>query len=179
MIRSYIRNNAVAIIALVVAVVSLGYTAYQVHILIKHNHVSVEPRITAYQMLSPSDDKVGVYAVNNGLGPAFFEHFSVYIDGVDIKGKQFINVKSKLYAALELIGLKPDCFIVAEPNKNHSIAMHEEVALIKFKVSNEGCDRELKLFMEQHHRLDFQMDFESIYHDKFSYTYQNNTQIER
>ncbi|WP_145569248.1 hypothetical protein [Yersinia mollaretii] len=179
MIRSYMRNNAVAIIALIVAVVSLGYTAYQVHILIKHNHVSVEPRITAYQMLSPSDDKVGVYVVNNGLGPAFFEHLSVYIDGVDIKGKEILSTKSKFYPAIELMGLKPDCFIFTEPDRNHSIAINEEVALIKIKASNGMCDKELKLFMEQHHRLDFQMDFKSIYHDKFSYTYQNNTQVER
>ncbi|MDW9217329.1 hypothetical protein SE951_14675 [Escherichia coli] len=78
--REY-RDTILASVGIIVAVFSLYFTQEQSKEQIKHNHISVEPRINAYVSNDGRINKSGLYIINNGMGTAFVSNITVMVDG--------------------------------------------------------------------------------------------------
>ncbi|ELV2175703.1 TPA: hypothetical protein ACQ726_002565, partial [Escherichia coli] len=81
--REY-RDTILASVGIIVAVFSLYFTQEQSKEQIKHNHISVEPRINAYVSNDGRINKSGLYIINNGMGTAFVSNITVMVDGKKI-----------------------------------------------------------------------------------------------
>ncbi|MEB2654691.1 hypothetical protein SOP89_25285 [Pseudomonas siliginis] len=99
-------STSVDKLALAVALLGLGATFWQAQAQIKHNHVSVEPRITSYFSNDGNKDQWGIYAFNNGMGNAFVESVKVYVDGQPVPDHQY----GQFFSAVTALGLDPLCF---------------------------------------------------------------------
>ncbi len=67
--------------ALVVAIIALGFSIWQGREQVRHNHISVEPRLTSYFSIDGKQKLWGVYVINNGMGTGFVEELNVFVDG--------------------------------------------------------------------------------------------------
>jgi hypothetical protein len=106
-IESLGANNVIAGMAMLVALVTGIFTAYQAFLTRKHNRLSVKPHVTTWI----SEDIVEGYyvlrceAINNGIGPAIIRDYSVFYEGQKIGSS---NDRKSLENAIEQkIDLQP------------------------------------------------------------------------
>ena len=175
---NFLKNFKVDISTLIIAIIALGFTIWQGREQIKHNHISVEPRFTSYFSNNSKEKKWGVYILNNGLGTGFVKELTVLVDGIEVPDHEW----GKFYSAISALKLNPLCFLLGGPRKNDSFAVGEEIFLIEAQPENtalvpKSCatDR-LLLMVYQKERLNYKLEIESIYGDRFDYIYSNNTQ---
>lgn len=99
-IASYGAENIIAAMAMLVALFTGIFTAYQAFLTRKHNRLSVKPDVTTW---INEDNADGYYIVrcdvkNNGIGPAIIRDYSVFYEGQKIGSNE--NRKA-LEAAIE------------------------------------------------------------------------------
>ena len=64
-----------------IALCALGLSIWQAQATLRHNHVSVEPRLSIYFSNDAKKGKFGLYVTNNGLGPAYIDQFRLLVNG--------------------------------------------------------------------------------------------------
>ncbi|NDL65766.1 hypothetical protein GRH90_23820 [Enterobacteriales bacterium SAP-6] len=169
------RDSVLAFVGILIASISLGFAIWQGKEQIKHNHVSVEPRINAYFSIDGRKDKWGIYAINNGMGAAFVTTITVTVDGKPVNA-----VENNIFVgAIQALGLRVGCFIIGGPRPNDSFKVGEEIFLIEARGGDRSCAGDLlrlKWASLSPYRLDFVLETESIYGDKFRYIYSQNRQ---
>jgi hypothetical protein len=79
----FITGVSSGIIALCALILSL-YQGYQTR---KHNRLSFKPHLTTWTNTNPEMGFYSVELINNGLGPALIEEFTVRVDGKVIDGR--------------------------------------------------------------------------------------------
>lgn len=161
-----------------IAVIALLFSIWQGREQIKHNHISVEPRINSYFSNCSDDCKNsdwGIYLINNGMGTAFVNDLEVFIDGRPMPNHEY----GKFYEAIIALKLNPLCFLVGNPRPNDSFQVGSEKFLIKFREDSPSvCLVQKVLFRKyQKDRLNYRLTIESIYDDKFVYNYSENKQV--
>ncbi len=69
--------------SVVIALCALIFTAWQFYLQRTHNRISVRPHLSMFTTTERHNNeaKLQVLLVNNGLGPAFINHFKVYHNG--------------------------------------------------------------------------------------------------
>ena len=106
-IASYGADNIIAAMAMLVALFTGIFTAYQVFLTRKHNRLSVKPHVTTW---IDEDDADGYYilrcdVMNNGLGPAIIRDYSVFYENQETGNSQ--NRKTLEAAIEEKINAQP------------------------------------------------------------------------
>ena len=164
------------LLALGVALLALGATVWQGNAQIKHNHVSVQPRMTSYFSNNGNDNKWGIYAVNNGMGTGFVESLEVFVDSKPMPDHMY----GKFFSAITALKLNPMCFLIGGPRPNDSFQVGSEERLIEANpvVSKECALDKLALQAGSAGRLDYELVVKSIYGDRFKYRFSTNTQTE-
>lgn len=74
------RDSILALTGIIIAIISLGFAIWQGREEIRHNHISVEPRINAYFSNDGRKNQWGIYAINNGMGTAFVNRMVVMVN---------------------------------------------------------------------------------------------------
>ncbi|HBR6978674.1 hypothetical protein [Klebsiella aerogenes] len=175
--REY-RDILLAFTGIIIALLSLWFTWSQSQEQIKHNHISVEPRMNAYFSNDGRANKSGIYIINNGMGTAFVSAISATVNGKKVEpvaGNIFVG-------AVQALGLDIQCFVIGGPRPNDSFKVGEEIFLIEARGTDERCSGDsliLRSAALDSARLDFVLDIESIYGDRFRYVYSQNKQIKR
>ena len=157
-----------------IAVFALGFSIWQGIIQRTHNHVSLEPLINAYYSNDAKAEQEGLYVINNGMGPAFVEHFEVRVDGKVMPDGDLW----KLGTALAPLGLNAGCLTIRGPRPNDSFKAGEEIALIELsKNAPAVCSlTAVKMRAAFAEHLDFTLIVSSIYGDRFEYILTINSQ---
>lgn len=170
------RDSILALTGIIIAIISLTFAIWQGREEIRHNHISVEPRINAYFSNDGRKNQWGIYAINNGMGTAFVNGVTVTVNGkhVDAIDNNFF------VGAIQALGLHAECFVISGPRPNDSFKVGEEIFLVEARGSDKNCAEDLlrlKWASKDPEQLDFVLDTESIYGDKFRYTYSHNRQV--
>lgn len=71
-----------------IAVCALVFSIYQGIQARRHNRLSVKPHLTTWTTSTPEEGRYVVELINNGLGPALIEGFTLTVDGSPVSGKQ-------------------------------------------------------------------------------------------
>ncbi|CAI2116083.1 Uncharacterised protein [Serratia quinivorans] len=170
------RDSILAFTGIIIASISLGFAIWQGREQIKHNHISVEPRINAYFANDRRKNQWGIYVTNNGMGTAFVKGIAVKVNG-----KPIDTVDNNIfYGAVLALGLRAECFAIGGPRPNDSFKVGEEIFLVEARGSDKNCANDLlslKRASQQSQQLDFVLDTESIYGERFRYTYSLNRQV--
>lgn len=171
------KNNElgtrISIFSLIVAIIAIFFTYQQNSLTREHNRLSVIPHVNSY--FSDNKDKglFGVYAVNNGLGMAIIKDLRVFIDGKEIIGK----TEDKFLLAINKLGLNDKCFYIMTPRDGDSMAVNEELEFIKIKNREPECFLAYADLSHRGSRFNYIIYFESLYGEKFKYTYLENKQV--
>ena len=98
-----------------------------------------------------------------------------------VDGKKIDPVGDNIFlASVHALGLDITCFVIGGPRPGDSFRVGDEVFLVEARGTDSRCDvdsLELRLAASQTGRLDFILDVESIYGDKFRYIYSQNKQV--
>lgn len=150
---------------LVTAIAALFLSIWQAQISIKHNHITVEPRLHFAFSVDSDKNQTGWYVTNAGLGTAFIQDFILYLDGKPLSDKRFggfLDLFNRLY-------VDPRCFVIQWPAKGTAIEVNNSYGLfkIKDKVDDLNCDEAKNEMFKNLSRIKGKIVYESIYHDKF------------
>jgi hypothetical protein len=170
------RDSILAFTGIVIASISLGFAIWQGKEQIKHNHISVEPRINAYFSNDSRKKQWGIYVTNNGMGTAFVKGITVIVNGKPVDAVD----NNIFFGAVLALGLRAECFAIGGPRPNDSFKVGDEIFLVEARDSDKSCAGDLlnlKWASQQPLQLDFVLDTESIYGDHFRYTYSQNRQV--
>ncbi|MDM7961201.1 MAG: hypothetical protein QUV19_03615 [Alteromonas macleodii] len=74
------KSDQIALASAVIALSAFGATAYSSYLARKHNRISVFPKLDYAVVFSNSVDRIGLFLVNNGLGPAVIEKWELLVD---------------------------------------------------------------------------------------------------
>ncbi|HBQ8029078.1 TPA: hypothetical protein L8S82_004745 [Klebsiella aerogenes] len=170
------RDSILALTGIIIAIISLGFAIWQGREEIRHNHISVEPRINAYFSNDGRKNQWGIYAINNGMGTAFVNRVVVMVNGKPVEPVD----NNIFFGAVLALGLNAKCFVIGGPRPNDTFKVGEEIFLVEARGSDKNCAEDrlrVKWASQDPHQLDFVLDTESIYGDKFRYTYSQNRQV--
>lgn len=70
----------------IIALCALGLTVWQAKIARHHNRLSVTPHLTTWSHRDVTNNRYSIELLNNGIGPALIESFSIHVDGQLISG---------------------------------------------------------------------------------------------
>lgn len=154
-------------VSLLVACLALGLTIWQGRATIRHNKLSTRPMIEVNRLYY----KRGLREViikNNGLGPAILTSLKVMLnDKVIVEAQNNDRCEQNdMTDFIKKIQLIKYPYSTLSPSIGRSILAGEEVTLFTFE--KDGLDSEaLRVLYELDSELDIQIEYESIYKDKF------------
>ena len=150
----------------VIALCALAYTVWQGKQAQKHNKLSYRPHITSW---SHRNTDKGVYAVevmNNGLGPALIESFTVKIDGKVISGEGTEPIETGLKILFPNAQYQSH---QAHMGKGYSMAAKEKCTIVAVQFS--GATPLTKEAIEHtFNRADLIIKYKSYYEEEFIFS---------
>lgn len=174
-IVSYGVDNIIAAMAMLVALFTGTFIAYQAFLTRKHNRLSVKPHVTTW---IDEDDAEGYYilrcdVMNNGLGPAIVRDYSVFYDGQKIGSSQ--NRKKLESAIEEKINAQPGIIrkTVTVIGKDFPFPAGEKQTLLQIQIpTHDQFDK--KPYQNFVNRFDANFTYECMYGKTFTYSTKNN-----
>ncbi|MFT3760150.1 hypothetical protein [Thauera sp.] len=164
--RKFNWELVVGVCGIALGLISLVFTYYQIELSKRHDRISVQPRITLAFHSDSKRGRYGWYLSNNGLGPAYFTGFKLFVDDEPI-GSTALGGWKEVLTKLDLRG---DCFSTSWTAPETSLSFGPEVdePLIGLKTPiSETCETEFTKLMTRLNRLKVQIDYQSIYGEPF------------
>jgi hypothetical protein len=159
----------VGLTGIALALLSLWFTFKQTSLSEAHNRVSVQPKLTLAFQVDSKRERFGWYLSNNGLGPAYFTGFQLFVDDIPVQSRTL----GGWLELLNKLGLRKECFSTAwTPNKTSlSNGSSIDEPLIRLnKTKDATCENDFGKLMLSSKRIKAKIDYHSIYGDKFSIT---------
>jgi hypothetical protein len=154
--------------SVVIALCALGLSVWQGMVARKHNKLSFRPHLTTW---SHSDAEKGFYVlelINNGIGPAVIEEFSIKVDGKLISGDGAECIEKALKIVLPNLPYKAQQSYLA---KGYSMAPKERCTVLAVQFL--GKPLPSKEFVEHAFtRGDLDISYKSFYDEKFQFSTQ-------
>jgi hypothetical protein len=157
-------GDYIALSAAVIALASLYTSVRQTQLTREHNKLSVRPLLMIYRKQF-ENHPVEYVLENRGLGPAIISKFSVMVDDREVKSAN----DNVLLCALDILGLSRNDVGGHLPGEEMSLVAGQAVSLLKFGRSMEDSTL-YKSLMDKLPRLKFEITYQSMYDDEFSYT---------
>ncbi len=129
----------------------------------KHNKLSCKPHLTTWTHSDKGKAYYSVELINNGLGPALIEKFTVKVDGEVIPGERTEPIEK----AIELLfpGLNYHKLYKSFVAKGYSMAANDKRTIIAIQFSSPLPDPE---FVEEAlNRGDIEVAYKSFYEEPF------------
>lgn len=125
----------------------------------KHNRISVKPHLTTWLNNRHSEGVYEFYLVNNGIGPAFIQSFTVEINSVQIEG----NKTELLHIALkQLFPGSAYAATVSHVAKGYAMGAKEEICLINVKFDKDKMPTKEEI-NDSFNKADLLITYESAY----------------
>ena len=155
-----IHNNAREIIALS----ALGLAVSQGMATRKHNKLTVKPHLTFVRWIEQDKRYIKLTLKNDGVGPAFINHFKVHLDDKEVTSKG----QNSVAKALNLLNVPGAITVLGfSYKKNDSISSKSEETIIQIYLSPE-MDFDKRLLGNQLDRLRIEIEYTCLYRKKYS-----------
>lgn len=162
-----------SIFSVIISIIAVYFTFQQNSLTREHNRLSVIPHINSYFSDNRDEELFGVYIINNGLGTAIIKNLEVFVNGQEIDGDSEV----KFHLAIKKLGLDESCFYILTPRNGDTMAINEELALIKIKNRAPKCAIAQTYLFHKGISFNYIIYYESLYGEKFKYTYLDNEQV--
>ena len=150
----------------VIALCALGYTIWQGKQTQKHNRLSVKPHIASWSHRNKGDGFYKMEIINNGLGPALIESFTITVDEEEITGNESDVVTKTLELLFPGVKYKSTASALA---REYAMAAKERCTIIELQFT----EPKGMTFDEIDHafnRADLRIKYKSFYGDKYTFT---------
>lgn len=156
--------------SVVIAFCALGLSIWQGVLARKHNRLSFRPHLS---WMINSDAEKGFYSVeliNNGIGPAIIENFSVKVDGKLISGDGTEKIENALKIVFPNLPYKANHSVLA---KGYSMAPKEQCTVFAVQFL---CKVPSKEFVDHAiNRSNLEIPYKSFYGERFLLNAQENS----
>ena len=140
----------------------------------RHNKLSYKPHLTTWMDSDKDKAFYSVELINNGLGPALIEKFTIKVDGEVMPGKQTEPIEK----AMELLlpGLNYEKFYKAFLGKGSSMAAKDKHTIVAIQFSQPYPNHEL--VEEVFNRADIEIAYKSFYGEPFLLSTEDEKAVE-
>jgi len=152
----------ISILAILIAIGALIITIWQAREQRKYNRLSMRPILDIESNYSDSLDKIGLFLINRGTGPAIVTNTKFYIDNKQIQDKPN-DIWKKILNSLDLINIGD--YTVRYMFCGDSYSSNQKSWLLNIDAQNLTKDK-ITFFKEKIKRLKIEIDYESIYKEK-------------
>jgi hypothetical protein len=149
--------------SVVVAVCALGLTVWQAAISRRHNRLSVTPHLTTW---TQSEEATGTYSfeiLNNGIGPALIQNFSLQVDGQPITGEGAEPIEKALKVLFPQYAFRSSQAFMA---RGYMMSAKEARSLVAVQFYGERLPRQAEVDHATK-RTRLIIKYESIYGDEY------------
>jgi hypothetical protein len=110
-------------VASIIALCALGFTASQSYVTRRHNKLSLRPHLCSFtERITGPVSRIKYSLVNNGLGPAVIDSYTVTLDGATLNTNSSAQFEPIL---ANLLGRKPQSFSIGHLARDTSIRKDE------------------------------------------------------
>lgn len=172
-------DTIIAAMAVVVALISGAFTAYQAYLSRRHNRLSVKPHITTW-LDEEEKTEIGFTSkpestyilccdvMNNGIGPAIIRKYTVYFDGKPIGDNADIKALEKAIGGI-IDAQQWNCqWHISIIGKDYPFPAGERTALLKIKIPMH-LEFDKTPYLELMDRFDAIFEYECMYGNKFTH----------
>lgn len=165
-IMSFSASEVIAISAVVVALSAFIVSVWQGISSRKHNRLSVKPLVDINLSTGPSGD-ASVALTNSGVGPALLQSFSVLY-----QNKKYIFNSTKTHNELfKSIGvdLRQVHWSAGRHLKDAALGVGESIIMLNIEDTSQ-CRVQTEKMYEAIKTMQFEVEYQSIYGEVYSYT---------
>jgi hypothetical protein len=159
-------NVVTGISSVLVAMCALGYTIWQGKKAQQHNRLSFRPHLASW---ANEDAEKGLYTVeliNNGLGPALIDSFTITVDGKIISGKQTEPIEKALKILFPNVPYRSHQEYMS---KGYSMAAKEKCTILAIQFA-EPKSLSVEALKHTLNRADLIIKYNSFYEEQFTYS---------
>jgi len=152
----------------VIALCALGLSIWQGVLARKHNRLSFRPHLTTW---THSDAEKGVYVfeiINNGIGPAIIEEFSIKVDGKLISGEGAESIEKALKITIPNLPYKAQQSYLGT---GYVMAAKERCTVFAVQFSGQPLPSK-DLVEYAFNRGDLEISYKSFYGERFPFSTQ-------
>ena len=153
----------IGISSTVIALCALWFSLWQGVQARKHNRLSFRPHLDTWIHSNAEKGFYAVELINNGIGPAIIEEFSVTVDGKRISGNRAERLEKALKIILPNLSYQSHQSFLA---KDYSMAPKERCTIVAIQFA--GPQFPPKDFVEHAlNRGDIEISYNSFYEERF------------
>ncbi len=149
-----------------IALCALGLSVWQGYQARKHNRLAVRPHLTTWSHSDVEERCYAVEVMNNGIGPALIESFSVQVDGTAIPGEETEAVNQAMKIVFRSFNYRVH---VAQLAKGYSMPQNERRVLVSLRFVGPEFPTD-KLVERAFERCDLEIKYKSFYEEQFVYS---------
>jgi len=150
----------------VIALCALAYTVWQGKQAQRHNKLSFRPHLTSWSHRNADKGAYTVELMNNGLGPALIESFTIKVDGKVISGEGTEPIEKGLKI---LFPNAPYQSHQAYMDKGYSMAAKEKCTIVAIQFA-ESASLNKEAIEHTFNRADLIIKYKSFYEEEFTYS---------
>lgn len=155
-------NTAISLSAVFIALSALATSIWQGVISRKHNKLSVRPNLVL-DHYEENSLTTSFTLKNNGLGPALISSFQITFDQNEILNEQS-HANAKTIASK--LGIPRISCSLYKPSVSQGISNSDQYQLLIFDTKN-ATHEEIEVLKTLRDRLQFNIEYTSIYGEKF------------
>lgn len=164
-------DTVIAAMAMLVALITGIFTAYQAYLTRRHNRLSVRPHVSTWvhEEKTPDYYIIRCEVLNNGIGPAILRDYSVFYQGTKIGSNQERKaleaaIKEKLNSLQGIVKKNVSVF-----GKEFSLLAGSRHVLFEMKIAMHAQFDE-KIYQDFVDRFDADFSYRCMYGQKFKFS---------
>lgn len=159
-------DRILSISAIIIAAASIIVTVWEGYEIRHHNHLSVRPKLEIFLNYTVDKPAMEWILVNNGIGPGIILSSTFTFDG-----KKYPVSGGAVYSRIIEENHLKDVIInkVSSLNAGLSIKAESMRPIVSFELTDEDMD-----FWKLHNRIQFEIEYESMYGERFTCYYPMN-----
>ena len=158
-------DQIIGISTVIIAVTAVIFTYIQIKMSKEHNRLSIKPHLNI-TLEAVHNRNFCLRLTNHGIGPAIIKKYTSPL----IKEKRNITSREDLVLILEKINLDKEWINGYSLSEEQGISAGDSILLFNFPLELHTGERK-RQFEEGIVKLQFQIEYESIYEDKFTLQY--------
>ncbi len=150
----------------IIALCALIFTILQNKRAQKHNKLSFRPHLTSWTHKNSGNGFYAVELMNNGIGPALIESFTIKVDGKIISGEETEPIEKALKILFPKIDYQSRQSYFA---KGYSMGAKEKMTLVAIQFTEKPPPTP-EVVNHAFNRTDLIVNYKSFYEEPFTYS---------
>ena len=158
-------DHIFGISTVIIAITAVVFSYWQIKMSQKHNRLSVTPHLDISYGGETASVGLCFELENNGIGPAFIKSYAIIINEVTYQIKTIADVVE----VFKKLGINRDYIVLSHFEEGAGLKVGHSEPILYLNKKYRNSDGVNKEFMKAAMKIGFEIEYQSIYREKFSF----------